>query len=360
MTPERMYVSPADLREFATQIFERLGLPDGDAGTVAACLVSANLRGLDSHGVSRIPIYAKRLRLGLVNPRPNLQVSRTAPGAALVDGDNGMGMVVGTRAMAEALAIAREVGLGLAGVRRSTHYGMAASYVLQAIAAGQIGFAFTNSSPGMAPYGGSKPVLGVNPLAVGVPAGQRSPFVLDMAMSIIARGKMRLAAMQGESIPEGLGLDREGQPTTDGMQVFGGGTVLPFGEAKGSGLAVWMEIMAGVLTGAAFAGEMRSLYEDFSGPQAIGHLFLAIRPDLFMSREEFARRMDTMLERFKDAEPVPGVDEVFMPGEPEERQASRRACTGIPMAPEIVALLRREAEELGVPFPAASPTPLAL
>jgi len=150
VTRERMYVSPADLREFATQIFERLGLPDGDAGTVAA------------------------------------------------------------------------------------------SYVLQAIAAGQIGFAFTNSSPGMAPYGGSKPVLGVNPLAVGVPAGHRSPFVLDMAMSIIARGKMRLAAMQGESIPEGLGLDREGQPTTDGMQVFGGGTVLPFGEAKGSRLAVWM------------------------------------------------------------------------------------------------------------------------
>lgn len=353
-----LYISADPLREFGTAIFEHLGLVRSDASIVADCLVKANLRGLDSHGVMRIPIYAKRLRLGLVNPRPNLRVKRVAPSAAHLDGDDGMGMVVGTRAMAEAVAIASETGIGMVGVRRSTHYGMAAYYVLQAIAADCIGFAFTNSSPGMAPYGGSKPILGVNPLAVGVPAGRRPAFVLDMAMSIIARGKMRLAGMQGEAIPEGLGRDARGRPTTDGMQVFGGGSVLPFGGAKGSGLAIWMEIMGGVLTGAAFAGEMKSLYEDFSGPQRIGHAFMAIRPDLFMPMAEFKQRMDAMLERLKDSEPAEGFDEVLMAGEPEARREQQRLRTGLPLTPEVLRTLEGEANAVGVKLPESSPTPL--
>jgi L-2-hydroxycarboxylate dehydrogenase (NAD+) len=325
---------------------------------VADCLVKANLRGLDSHGVMRIPIYAKRLRLGLVNPRPGLALNRVAPSAAHLDGDDGMGMVVGARAMAEAVAIARETGIGMVGVRRSTHYGMAAYYVLQAITADCIGFAFTNSSPGMPPHGGSKPVLGVNPLAVGVPAGDRPPIVLDMAMSIIARGKMRLAGMHGEAIPEGLGRDAQGRPTTDGMQVFGGGSVLPFGGPKGSALAIWMEIMGGVLTGAAFAGEMKSLYEDFSGPQRIGHVFMAIRPDLFMPMADFKQRMDAMIERFKASEPAAGVNQVLMPGEPEVLQETERLRTGLPLTAEVLASLETEARQLDVALPPLSPAPL--
>lgn len=358
MTPDTRYLPASALLQFGTSIFERLGLTQPHAATVAECLVKANLRGLDSHGVMRIPIYAKRLRLGLVNPRPSLALSRVAASAALLDGDDGMGMVVGTRAMGEAVAIARETGIGMVGVRRSTHYGMAAYYVLQAIAADCIGFAFTNSSPGMPPYGGSKPVLGVNPLAVGVPAGQRLPIVLDMAMSIIARGKMRLAGMHGEAIPEGLGRDSQGRPTTDGMQVFGGGSVLPFGGPKGSALAIWMEIMGGVLTGAAFAGQMKSLYEDFSGPQRIGHVFMAIRPDLFMPMADFKQRMDAMIDRLKASEPAAGVDEVLMPGEPEARHETVRLRTGVPLTAEVLASLEAEAGQLGVALPALSPTPI--
>lgn len=353
------YLTSAALREFTQAVFERLDLPAHDAAVVADCLVAANLRGLDSHGVARIPIYARRLRAGLVNPRPALTVTRVAPSAAHLDGDDGMGMVVGSAAMERAVALAREAGVGLVGVRRSTHYGMAASYVLQAVAAGCVGFAFTNSSPGMAPFGGTRPILGVNPLAVGVPAGRRPAVVLDMAMSVIARGKMRLAAAHGEPIPEGLGVDARGQPTQDGMAVFGGGAVHPFGGPKGSALAVWMEIMAGVLTGAAFAGEMKSLYEDFSGPQRIGHLFLAIRPDLFMPMAEFAQRMETMIERLKDSRPADGVAEVLMPGEPEARSEIERSRTGIPLTAEIFASLRTEAEALGVALPPLSPAPLA-
>ena len=352
------YVMASALRDFGATVFERLGLPGPHAHIVADCLVQANLRGLDSHGIARIPIYAKRLHLGLVNPRPTLSLNRVAPSAAHLDGEDGMGMVVGTKAMEAAIALAREVGVGLVGVHRSTHYGMAAYSVLQAIAADCIGFAFTNSSPGMAPFGGTKPILGVNPLAVGVPAGRRAPIVLDMAMSVIARGKMRLAAAHGEAIPEGLGVDAQGRPTTDGMEVFGGGSVHPFGGPKGSALAIWMEIMGGVLTGAAFAGEMKSLYEDFSGPQGIGHVFLAIRPDLFLSMMEFKTRMDTMIERLKDSVPAEGVEEVLMPGGPEARCEAERLRTGIPITPEVLASLKTEAEELGVAMPELSPTPI--
>ncbi len=357
MSSPTSYVTPSALRGFSVALFERLNLPQADASIVADCLVKANLRGLDSHGIARIPIYAKRLRLGLVNPRPALTLTRVAPSAAHLDGDDGMGMVAGTKAMEGAIALARETGVGLVGVRRSTHYGMAAYYVLQAVAADCIGFAFTNSSPGMAPYGGTKPILGVNPLAIGVPAGQRPPVVLDMAMSVIARGKMRLAALHGEAIPEGLGVDAKGRPTTDGMAVIEGGAVQPFGGPKGSGLAIWMEIMGGVFTGAAFAGEMKSLYEDFSGPQRIGHAFMAIRPDLFMSMAEFKARMDTMIARLKDSEPAEGFEEVLMPGEPEARHERERLRTGIPITPEVFKSLCAEAATLGVPLPECSPIP---
>ena len=359
MASAMQYATDSALRDFSATIFERLGLPQAHAFIVADCLVKANLRGLDSHGVARIPIYAKRLRLGLVNPRPTLQATRVAPSAAHLDGDDGMGMVVGTEAMVQAIALAKEAGIGLVGVRRSTHYGMAAYYVLQAVAADCIGFAFTNSSPGMAPFGGTRPNLGVNPLAVGVPAGRCPAYVLDMAMSVIARGKMRLAAAHGEAIPDGLGVDAKGRPTTDGIAVFGGGAVHPFGGPKGSALAIWMEIMGGVLTGAAFAGEMKSLYEDFSGPQRIGHLFMAIRPDLFMPLVEFKARMDSMIERFKDSQPGDGIAEVLMPGEPEARCEAERRRTGVPLTDEVLTFLCGESVSLDVPLPELSATPLA-
>lgn len=359
MISSTRYITASALREFSAATFERLGLPQAHAFIVGDCLVKANLRGLDSHGVARIPIYAKRLRLGLVNPRPTLTVHQVAPSAASLDGEDGMGMVVGTTAMEGAVRLARNTGVGLVGVQRSTHYGMAAYYVLQAAAADHIGLAFTNSSPGMAPFGGTKPILGVNPLAVGVPAGRRPAVVLDMAMSEVARGKMRLAAMHGEPIAEGLGVDKEGKPTRDGMAVFGGGAVNPFGGPKGSALAIWMEIMGGVLTGAAFAGEMKSLYEDFSGPQRIGHVFMAIRPDLFMPLEEFKRRMDTMIERLKDSHPAEGRDEVLMPGEPEARREEERMRTGIPLTAEVLASLRTEAETVALAMPECSPTPIS-
>ncbi len=351
MPDQVLYFTPDALTRFSTGVFERLGLPSNEAAIVSECLVKADLRGLGSHGVARIPLYAKRLRLKLVNPSPGIHVKRVAAAAARVDGDDGMGMVVGTRAMTEAMAIARENGVGLSGVYRSTHFGMAAFYVMQAIESDLIGVVFTNASPGMAPWGGAKPVLGVNPLAVGVPAGRRFPFILDMAMSVMARGKMRLMGLRGEPLPEDVALDAGGNPTRDGLQVHQGGTVLPFGGPKGSGLAIWMEIMAGVLTGAAFAGEMRDLYGDLSGPQRIGHVFMAIRPDLFMPLDEFKNRMDVMIERYVQSPKAKGVAEILMPGEPEEREEMRRRRAGIPLDAHIVEALNAEADRCDASFP---------
>lgn len=352
------YACAEDLRRFTTEVFTRHGLSDDDARQIAQDLVEADLRGVDSHGVARIPIYAERLRRKAVNPGPKIRVERTTAAVAHVDGDHGMGFVVGRRAMAEAIAMAQEAGVGLVGIKRSTHYGMAALYVMQAVEAGMIGLAFTNSSPAMPVWGGRSLFLGASPFAAAAPAKRNGAFVLDMAMTVTARGKVRLAAERGEAIAPGIALDAEGRPTTDARAAMEG-VLLPFGGAKGSGFAMLMEVMAGVLTGAAFGGDVKSLYFDFSGPQDVGHLFIAIRPDLFMPKDMFLARMDVLIERAKACPPAAGFEEVMVAGEPEARTRAARALTGIPLSAEVYEALRNEADACDVKFPEVSSEPLA-
>jgi L-2-hydroxycarboxylate dehydrogenase (NAD+) len=346
------YFVPKELEAFVARLFERAGLPSDGAATVAEGLVAANLRGIDSHGVSRIPMYLTRLRRNVVNPRPDITVQRVAAAAALVDGDNGMGFMAARRAMDEAIELAREAGIGFVGVRRSTHYGMAAIYVLQAIAKGQIGFAWTNSSPAIPAWGGRTAFLGAAPFAAAIPGGH-TPYVLDMAMTVIARGKIRLAAMHGEEIAEGLALDADGRPTRDAKKAFEG-VCLPFGGVKGAALSMLMDLMCGVLTGANYAGTVKSLYFDHSEPQNVGHVCIAIRPDLFMPQHEFDQRMDHFAETLKAQPRAAGVDEILMPGEPEERVEAERRRTGIPVTQDVIRLLREEADNSGIVFPDSS------
>lgn len=356
---EAAYVAEEALTAFTASVFEKAGLRAADALTIGRDLVAANLRGIDSHGVSRVPMYLERLRRGVVKPQPEITVTPVAAAVALVDGDDGMGFLAARRAMDEAMALAEASGIGMVGVRRSTHYGMAALYVLQAIERGFLAMAFTNSSPAIPVWGGRTAFLGASPMAVGVPGGENSPpYLLDMAMTVIARGKIRLAATHGLPIAEGLALDAEGAPTTDAARAFEG-VCLPFGGMKGAGLAMMMELMAGVLTGANYAGRVKSLYFDHSDPQNVGHLFFAIRPDLFLPREAFAARMDDFAALAKACPPAKGVEEILIPGEPEERMAALRRKTGIPLSPEVLGELRREAEALDLAFPAVSATPLA-
>ena len=340
------------LRDFARAMFLSAGLREDDAALVAGDLVKANLRGVDSHGVSRIPMYLERLRRGLVNPRPTVHVSKVAGAVAHVDGDNGMGFIASDVAMNAACDIAGEMGIGLAGVYRSTHFGMGACYALRAIERGYISLIFTNSSPAIPMWGGRTTFLGASPIAAGIPGGKHPPYVMDMAMTVIARGKIRLAAMKGDPIPEGLALDVEGVPTTDAAKAFEG-VCLPFGGVKGSVLGTLMDLMSGVLTGANFGGDVKSLYFDHSGPQNVGHLFFALRPDLFMSLTDFGARMDDFYGRIKELPRAAGVDEIMLPGEPEARREVERLRDGIPVTDNVIADLTAEGARVGIDFPRA-------
>ncbi|TRW99138.1 Ldh family oxidoreductase [Paracoccus sp. M683] len=345
--PATIQFAASSLVEFASAAFASAGLPQTDARVVASDLVRANLRGLDSHGVSRMPMYLERLDRGLVNSRPQMQVTKVAGAVAHVDADNAMGFLPSHLAMDTAMDLAADAGIGLVGVSRSTHFGMGALYALQAIERNYISMIFTNSSPAIAMWGGRSAFLGASPIAAGIPGGTSAPFVMDMAMTVIARGKIRLAAMRGEPIAEGLALDADGQPTTDAAKAFEG-VCLPFGGVKGSVLGTMMDLLAGAFTGANFGGDVKSLYFDHSEPQNVGHLFFAIRPDLFMALTDFQARMDEFNRRIKSLPRAAGVDEVLMPGEPEVRTEALRRAQGIPLTDNVVADLDALARDRGL------------
>jgi LDH2 family malate/lactate/ureidoglycolate dehydrogenase len=228
---------------------------------------------------------------------------------------------------------------------------MAACYTLQAIEAGFIALVFTNASRAMPPWGGREALLGTSPIAAGAPSGNELPFDLDMSPAVAARGKIRRAARRGERIPPGYALDAAGRPTTDPAAALQG-VVLPIGAHKGSGLSMLMEVFCGVLSGAAFAGEVGDQYKAYDRPQNVGHFFLAMKPDLFVTQAEYRSRMDTLIERVRDCPKAEGFDEILVPGEPETRQEAIRRKSGIPYAGSEVASLQEEAARAGVaPLP---------
>ena len=271
--------------------------------------------------------------------------------------------MVATKAMAAAMDMAREFGVGVVSARRSTHFGMAACYTLQAMEAGFIAFVFTNASRAMPPWGGREAFLGTSPFAAAAPSGNELPFDLDMSPAVAARGKIRRAARRGEPIPLGYALDAQGRPTTDPNAALDGGVVLPIGGPKGSGISMLMDIMGGVISGAACAGDVGNQFLDYDRPQNVGHFFLAMKPDLFVPKDEYLKRMDTLVQRVHAIPTAEGVDEILMPGERERRLEATRRRTGLPYHPKEVAALQKEAAKAGLPAlpvtnaPYASNTP---
>jgi LDH2 family malate/lactate/ureidoglycolate dehydrogenase len=266
-----------------------------------------------------------------------------------VDGRNGMGAVVGARAMDEVLARADEFGIAAATVRNSNHFGAAGWYAARAPARGCVGICISAASKSLAPYGSRKPFFGTNPIAVAIPAGDRAPWVMDMATSLAARGHIRIAAAAGRSIPEGWALDRDGRPTTDAAAALAG-VMLPFAGPKGSALAFLADILAGALAGAGFGGSVRDMNTDFTAPQNVGHFVMAFRIDAFTDPAEFAERMAALIARLKSLAPAEGFAEVNYPGEIEARLAAERRVAGIPLSDECLAALRKLAADLGIPF----------
>jgi LDH2 family malate/lactate/ureidoglycolate dehydrogenase len=328
-------------------VLQKVGIPPAEADLIAESLVQANLRGVDSHGVMRMAIYVKRLRKKLVNPNPTISILRETPVMAVMDGDNGPGQVVAARAMEVAMAKARGSGIGLVGIRNSNHFGAAAFFTMMALRKEMIGIALSNAPATMAPWGGRSPYMGTNPISVAVPAGRELPIVLDMATSVVARGKIILAAQRGESIPVGWAMDSEGEVTTDAARALDG-CVLPFGGPKGSAIALLIDVLAGVLTGAAFGPHIGDLYRNMESPQCVGHMMGAIDISCFSDVDEFKNRIDRMIRGVKSVPPAKGVSEVLLPGEIEIRIERQREAEGIPLTPEVIDDLRRLASEYEV------------
>ncbi|KAK3906085.1 Malate/L-lactate dehydrogenase [Staphylotrichum tortipilum] len=346
-TASSIVVKHPDAEAFVASLLEASGVPTKNAKIVAWGLVQADLRGVESHGINRIPSYLARTRNGVLDPKAEPTITQVTPVVAQVDGNNGFGFPAAHAAMETAISMAQTFGIGMVSVKHSNHFGMSAWIVRQAVDAGMMSLVFTNSSPALPVWGGKSQLMGVSPIACGAPGGENSiPFILDMAPSVAARGKIHKALRRGEKIPKGWALDEEGKPTDDPERALKG-VMLPMGGPKGSALAIMMDVFSGVLSGSAFAGGVTSPY-DMSAPGDVGHFIVALKPDLFMGLDEFRQRMDVLYQRVVGSDKMEGVDRIYFPGEIEQLTEERRIREGIPFVQAEIDALNAEAARLGV------------
>ena len=340
-------VSADRLRDLAADIFARAGAPDTEARLVATTLVEADLRGMQSHGVLRIPVYTEKITAGGFKPGHAGAIVRQTPGTVLLDGEHGLGQVVTMHAMELAMQKARATGIGAAGVLNSNHFGEAAYYVLEAAKRGMIAIVATNGSPNMPALGGMTKMTGPLPFTAAVPTNGE-PFCIDAALGMTNRGKLIYLAQSGASIPLGWGVDKEGRPTEDPKRVLEGGWILPIGAHKGFGITMFIEILSGVLTGASVGSQIRDLYNaPRDVPQGLGHFCIAIDPAAFMPLDSFKSRMDEMIGMVKASKLAPGVARMVIPGEPETESKARRLRDGIPLSESLLTELNALARSLG-------------
>lgn len=342
------------LMDFTTDALTRMSVPEGEASLIAKSLIDADLKGVHSHGVVRLPVYIERLQAGVVNPRPVIRTSRDGLGSCVIDGDNGLGHLVGHRAMEAAIDKASSNAVpAFVAVERSNHYGAAGYFVEQATRAGMIGFSFTVGAINhMAPWGGRQAMLGNNPFAMGLPGAPGCPpVILDMACSVAARGKIIVAARNGESIPDDWALDAEGRPTTDPVEALKG-LVQPVGGPKGYALTLVVGLLSTMLTSALFGTGLRHLYDDMENEQNSGHLMGALPIDLFTSLSGFGDRMEEATREIHGAERADGVDAIYLPGERESLAREHSLREGVSLGVGVVSDLITCGKGLGIRFPA--------
>lgn len=340
----RISVAASEAKRLVRDILQGNGVSAENAAIVAQCLIAADLRGVDTHGMNRIPSYMERIRQGVLSGTATPIVNQVTPVVAQVDGQNGFGFLATHKAMELAIESAKTYGIGMASVKHSNHFGMGAWAVQQALDAGMMSLVFTNSSPAMPAWGGKSKLIGVSPLACGAPG--KPDFILDMAPSVAARGKIYKAKRRGEKIPSDWALDAEGRPTDDPEAALGG-VMLPMGGPKGSALSIMMDVFSGVLSGSAFAGHVTGPY-DPSRPADVGHFVMAIKPDLFMSLEDFRERMKYLYDRVVGSDKAAGVERVYFPGEIEQLAQAEREKTGIPLVQAEIDALNEEAKKVSV------------
>ncbi len=339
-------IAAIDLKNFCLSLLKGAGVPSKDAEITADVLVDTSLDGIDTHGISRLPVYLTRLQSGRINPRPNIKFTRIAYSVFLLDGNNGLGQLVSVRAMEKAIETAIEAGCGVVSARHSNHFGAATYYCKMAANAGMIGIALTNSPPGIPPWGGRKPYLGTNPISFGFPRDGQ-PIIVDMSSSNVARGNIILAAKENRPIPEGWAIDADGNSTTDAQKALKG-AVLPVGGAKGYAMALAVEILSGVVSGAAYGNHVGWIYDDSQKPVNIGHFFMAMNIEPFMPKDEYLNRVEHMIAEIKSVPGAKGYDHILIPGERKNIKTSQRLKEGIPIDAVLLNELNDIAAVLGI------------
>jgi LDH2 family malate/lactate/ureidoglycolate dehydrogenase len=350
------YTYPVEaLKNFVTRFFTTLNVPEIDALIAADVLVTADLRGISSHGVIRLhSYYGHRLLKGEIDPTSPIKTIKENPATLSLDGGNGLGQVVAYRAMSHCIEMAENAGLAITTVRNSNHYGIAGYYAMMALPEDMIGISLTNSQPLVAPTFGLPAVLGTNPIAVAVPAGEEKPFVLDMATSIVSIGRIAVHEKSGQPIPAGWGISARGDLTSDPAEVLNGGALLPLGGPaemrgyKGYGLSLLVDLLSGVLAGAAFGDRVG--HPSDQGNADVGHFFAAIKIDNFRPVESFKADMDDYIRALKATPKLPGQDRIYIHGEKEFENAHKYQAEGVPLLTEIVEALHEAGKAVGVPF----------
>ena len=355
------HFSYAHLHQFTFDMLQKIGCSEADATLGAEVLLSADLRGVDSHGVARLSGYVRLWEKGRINPKPKVRVTYETPSTAVVDGDGGLGLVVAPYAMRVAMEKAANVGSGWVSVKNSNHYGVAGYHAMLALAQDMIGISMTNASPLVAPTFSRERLLGTNPISVAIPAKEEPAFVLDMATTTAANGKLEILQRKGQDTPSGWVQDKDGIPTTSANEVKDGGALLPLGgdrehgSHKGYGLGAVVDILSGVLSGANY-GPWVPPFVAFLDPlpnlvgEGMGHFFGAMRVDAFRPAEEFKEHMDQWIRRFRSAIPTPGNERVLIPGDPERELEALRIIEGIPLLEPVIQDLSALGARFGLKF----------
>ena len=305
------------LKSKIIKIFKKYKLSNEHALICANAIINAELVDAPTHGLSRLKMYCDRINKKLINPRPKIKIKKISQSISQIDADNSIGFVAADIAIKEAIKNAKKTGIGLVGIKKSGHYGMSGYYAEQAVKKNLIVFCFTNAPPAIAPYGARKSLFGTNPVCFGTPTSSKVPFILDTSVSVINRGKIRVAERAGKKIPEGVALDKFGKPTTNAKKALAG-VQLPISSFRGSGLAWMVDILSGVFTGGNHGGRVKDPFDDFSGPQNIGHLFLVMKTNLFVGN--YSKRIKENIKRVKRLPKIKGVKEILYPGQRKYRR----------------------------------------
>ena len=307
-----MSMKHQQLKKTIIKIFQNFGLSLSHAKISADALINAELVGAYGHGLSRIKMYCDRINKKVINSKPKIKINKISPSISHIDANNSIGFVAADIGIKTAIKHAKKTGIGMVAVKNSGHYGLSGYYAEQAVKKNLVAMIYTNAPPAVAPHGALKTLFGTNPVCFGTPTGSKIPFILDTSISVINRGKIRVAARNNQKIPEGVALDKFGQPTTDAKKALEG-VQLPIAGFRGSGLAWMVDILSGVLTGGNHAGKVKDPFDDFSGPQNIGHLFITFKTNLFVNNYNI--RIKDNIKKIKRLPRLKGVKEIMYPGQ---------------------------------------------